>query len=462
LTRRGALLIDVAAGAWALALGAGTLAKSALDVSSEWDVFYYHLPFAARLAGVVSEDVYAFTPANDARYAGFPLLVEALQGAAWRLVGRPEAANFVAWLAVLAFVFLLRRAFRVPVVTGALSLLGVPLVATHATACYADLLPNLAVASAVLLAADAVARGGAVAPTRVAAVAVACAVAVNGRFQCAPLAALAMLALAVQGTFGGMGGTRARTALALAAATPLVFATPLRNALVHGNPVWPVQLGGFPYVEEAYRQSPPWLAGVPQPVRFAASLLELGVRPLSDPRRWTVDQWMPDEATGNRMGGFFSFYVVAQLALLAWLARGRRGAAFAGAVLAVTLVIAPLPQSHELRYYLAWMLVLVGANLALAGPRVRVLTALGFAASLAVVLATRGAYVVPSGYGVARLVADKVEPRLLDAVRDGDRVCFRREPWTMLYAAPFHRGRRHAVREGDGPSDCGPGYRFLP
>src|SRR5688572_10755000 len=100
MARRPALL-DIVAAAWAAALAIGTLAKAWTDVSSEWDVFYYHLPFAARLAGVVPEDVYAFTPANDARYDGFPLATEALQGLARRIAGRPEAANLVAWGALV-------------------------------------------------------------------------------------------------------------------------------------------------------------------------------------------------------------------------------------------------------------------------------------------------------------------------------------------------------------------------
>ena len=37
---------------------------------------------------------------------------------------------------------------------------------------------------------------------------------------------------------------------------------------------------------------------------------------MSDEHRWTVDQWMPDDSTGNRMGGFFGAYVVVNLALL--------------------------------------------------------------------------------------------------------------------------------------------------
>lgn len=51
------------------------------DVSKAWDVWYYHVPFAGRIAGIVDARSYSFGHANQARFDGFPLLGEALQGA---------------------------------------------------------------------------------------------------------------------------------------------------------------------------------------------------------------------------------------------------------------------------------------------------------------------------------------------------------------------------------------------
>src|SRR6202042_1930903 len=115
--------------------------------------------------------------------------------------------------------------------------------------------------------------------------------------------------------------------------------------------------------------SPPWLSAAPRPLRFACSLLEIGIRPLTDEHRWTVDQWMPGDSSGNRMGGFFGAYVVVNVALLAWrawaeCAREVRAAAIGFVVLSA--VVSLMPQSHELRYYLSWMIVLVALNLWLA------------------------------------------------------------------------------------------------
>ena len=123
----------------------------------------------------------------------------------------------------------------------------------------------------------------------------------------------------------------ARSSIAL----PVVFATPLANLATHGNPYYPVRMSlARPRAARAPRTPTPrrrlGSQRAPRPVRFACSLLEIGIRPLSDEHRWTVDQWMPDDSGGNRMGGFFGAYVVVNLALLVWracarsLARGAR------------------------------------------------------------------------------------------------------------------------------------------
>ncbi|MGH7284415.1 MAG: hypothetical protein ACRELY_23055 [Polyangiaceae bacterium] len=131
----------------------GSIAWSAWhDVSQAWDSGYYHLPFAARLAGIVRSDTYVFDVENQARFQGFPLLGELLQGIFWRITGRVQAANFVALLSIPLFAWALRKRFDVPVHVSLLSLLAIPLVMTHASSCYVDLPANLAASVVVLYA----------------------------------------------------------------------------------------------------------------------------------------------------------------------------------------------------------------------------------------------------------------------------------------------------------------------
>jgi hypothetical protein len=209
---------------------------------------------------------------------------------------------------------------------------------------------------------------------------------------------------------------------------------------------------------------------VPRPVRFACSLLEIGIRPYGDEHRWTVDQWMPDDSTGNRMGGFFGLYVAFNVAALAWSAfRDRsRAARAAGIGFGVfTAAVSVMPQSHELRYYLAWMVVLVALNLSLAsrrergrGPSVRSFGVVALAALAIVIGVTRGAYVLPLGSRFEALAHAKVDDQVLVGVKDGERICVRREPWNMLWASVFHPPKQYVTVEAEEPGDCG-GARLL-
>jgi hypothetical protein len=165
------------------------------------------------------------------------------------------------------------------------------------------------------------------------------------------------------------------------------------------------------------------------------------------------------------MGGFFGAYVVFHLILLGWaVGRGReRRARTAGIGFALfTVLMAHVPQSHELRYYLCWMMVLVSLNLWLIGGVPDgsgwKLPALGAACAVflgAVLAVTRGIYVYPSGMTFAELMREGLEQRVVAGIRDGEKVCLRREPYTFLYGARFHPGRRYLVQEVERPEECG-------
>jgi len=450
---------------------AGSLATALHDASLAWDSWYYHLPFAARLVGLVPASKFGFHAANEARYAGFALLGELLQGVLWRVSGRAESANLVAFASVPLFAWFLQRRWSVPFALTVLALLAVPLVQTHAPSAYVDLPGNAAVSVLVVLVIDVYAADLPVRTVDIALALFASAIAANIKPLLQPIVGLGLAALLVRVLIGARdatSGPRARRqAIAMVLAVPLILFTPLKNALLHHNPFYPIGVHalGLAGPEEPYTSSPEWLANTARPLRFACSLLELGARPFEDPHRWTVDQWMPADARGYRMGGFFGAYVVLSLAALGYrLARDRsRFARVAGLVFVVfTALVACLPQSHELRYYLAWMIVLVSLNLGLAsrggappfaiGPRsLGTLAALAF---LVVVASTRGAYIYPGGVTVAELVAARVDAATVDGIRDGERVCIRKEPFNLLWTDLFHPPRRYALQEAEQPEEC--------
>jgi hypothetical protein len=453
----------------AAVLVAAVFVASLHDVSQAWDVWYYHMPFAARLAGLVPTSAFTFHAANEARFAGFPLLAEAVQGLLWRVTGRPESANFVAFACVPLFAWFVRRRLDVPIHLTVLGILAVPLVMAHATSTYIDLPANTAAAVLVLLAIEAYAKPAPPAPHTLLLAGFAAAVAVNTKVLTQPLVLVALIALGCRALPSLLRDRAWRTLGVVVLASPVVFATPLKNLIAHRNPYFPVRFSLFgqvlPGPEEPYSFAPPWLAHAPQPVRFACSVLELGIRPFSDPRRWTVDQWMPPESTGCRLGGFFGAYVIVLLVVLAWRVLRERdrvaraaGLGFAG----LTAIVALMPQSHELRYYMVWMLVLVAVNLWLACREHATSVPLGktglgvvsLAALVIVLGVTRGAYAYPSGASFAELLREKVDAKALAETRDGERICVQREPYNLLWAAPFHPPRHYAVKEAEEEGEC--------
>lgn len=447
-----------------IVVAVGLLASMAIaachDVSKAWDVWYYHVPFAGRVAGIVDPVSYAFGRTNQARFDGFPLFAEAVQGLLWRITGRPESTNLLALAALPALAWLLRRLFAVPSQLTILALLGIPLVQVHATASYVDLPANACVTMLVLLAyRQVVAREPPSMRALLGASALAIATA-NSKFQLVPVVIVA--ALVVVTTSLRRDEKRRMRLLVIAAALPLVFATPIKNVIRHGNPVWPVEIHllgkSLPHMEGAYSSSPDWLEHAPRPVRWGASVLEVGVRPIASHGRWSIDQWTPPSDPGYRMGGFFGGYVVVNiggLLLAAFLRRSREtklALMFAGGA---SIVASVLPQSHELRYYLFWMLLLVSLNLVVWSREHG--TAVGLVALGAVAIvgwSTNGTYLYASGDSFAELVAAKVERGALERVPPGERICVSRRPWTFLYAPVFHRERRYSVQEADGPEEC--------
>ncbi|MEO8875275.1 MAG: hypothetical protein ABI461_06800, partial [Polyangiaceae bacterium] len=345
-----------------------------------------------------------------------------------------------------------------------IALFAIPLVQTHATSCYVDLPANAAASVVVLMAIEAATTTREISMRALALVCTCAAIAANMKALLHVILILALLVIAWR-----LFQRRARKHLiVLALALPLIFATPLKNLALHHNPYFPLQLtiAGhvFAGVEAPYSSSPPWLTNAPRPVRFVCSLLEIGIRPVTDERRWTVDQWMPD-SSGSRMGGFFGAYVALNLLLLAWKAvRDREGIARRASVafLAFTVVVSLMPQSHELRYYLSWMMVLVALNAWLvcrADPaKIRLDRAIygtfATAALLFVVAVTRAGYVLPSGSSLAQLLDKKIDGRAIAVVPDGARVCVDRAPWSLYYAAPFHPPHHYVVQEAETSADC--------
>jgi len=134
-------------------------------------------------------------------------------------------------------------------------------------------------------------------------------------------------------------------------------------------------------------------------------------------------------------------------------------------------VTAFLPASHELRYYVYWMLCFVAINLILVrhGLRgderfnIRLVFLAGAASCLAfVILSSGGSYVIRTGETPERLVEGLGITNKLSSMnlREGETVCVAgKEPLTFLYAPIFNpelaSQTHYAVVDESTPSECG-------
>jgi uncharacterized membrane protein (GlpM family) len=468
-----------------------------------YDSVAYHLPFAARLAGICDENCFQMSEYLEAAYDGFPKLIHLLQGLVWRITGRAQSVDLVNLAAIGAFCVFLRQGFGVPAVWTFCALIAVPLVQIHATSAYVDLPVNCAAAMAIM-SVFACARD----PQRfgwpaLAVLFASLAVAANGKPQMigvvVPIAGVfAVLAFYLLATGRAVGPFAPRRAagwlglsVVLMVAALVSAATLIGNALEYGNPVYPIRISffgvtfdgpidgthiGSDSLHDAWQP-------VPSPLRWVASVLEFGAHSYRAVP-WTYDQgYCPDMLAWRdcggpagygfgtvvesfRMGGYFVGYVLALLVFLGWSIAAqpqRLRRLYVSAFAGTTLLAALLPRSHELRYYMFWMLVLVGLCLAAAfdrepaheGNRIRpdpvpLLGGIVLVALSAVLLMTQARYVWPAGDTLEsvidtlriRPVVERFPERAVVCAGDADWA-----PFTFLFAQPFHAGRVYSLRD---------------
>ena len=135
---------------------------------------------------------------------------------------------------------------------------------------------------------------------------------------------------------------------------------------------------------------------------------------------------------------FFGWYVIFNLVLLGYLFVRYRGRLTSTAIIVVAImstITAFAPQSHELRYYLYWMISLVSLNLYMVtaieklSPRKRQLLNtrnLGLICLifLSVVIAkTNFVYIKPNFYTLEKHLRYVVNPNILKKIKPGEKVC---------------------------------------
>ncbi len=465
--------------------------KAVIEVRTDFDSWWYHLPWAANLWGIVTTDHYIWSDHLQDRFSGFPLLVEFLQGFFWYLTGRPEGANLVCLLSLILYLIFLRSYFRIPIYLSSIALLAIPLVQTHATSTYVDLPANLALSILFLMTYRLYINDNLVRPRDLLLMFGAAVFAAHAKFQAIPFVFILggpILYKVIWVQYRETckeGNDYTRLSGRLFAALfvgLLVFAVPVKNIILYKNPFYPFKFEvvgitlnhtqAFTEKEEDTSQATKWVQ----------SVLELKSLPWNDPRRWTVDQANRRIEEIHRMGGFFGLYVVFHIGLLAYLCYrlGGREPWFAAAAITLAgLVNSVMPNSHLLRYYMFWMISLVSLNLFLIYRLDRSIVSSKWinrksvagvvvVALMFVIWVNKGWYVRPRLATLTHLnsfenlVDENVKPKVLAHINDGDKVCLPQNfrPWAFLYTSLFHGSKNYVIKQFKEPNEC-TGFRIF-
>ena len=450
--------------------------RAARTADPNWDTLAYHWPFAARAAGLCDIHCFLMPFSYEGRYAGFPKLWHAIQGLLWNATGSPAFADLLNIAMVAVVCLYLNRRFAVPLAWSWLAFIAIPEVQIQLTASYIDLPLNVAITLALMVVLRMI--GAPLADQRfdVATALLALGLAAGSKLQLVPVCLLiwAVIAALACARPASVGFTRrSTTLLVLGLAGALVILPKLMlNAYEFGNPFYPIAITFGPIRlpgPEAMMQLASlsdWWVTSPSPVRWLASVLEFDAfRGRSLP--WTLGQGgVLQSSPSFRMGGYFGTYVLGSLAILWWSTRTTPKRAWVVAfVLAMSVVCAWMPLSHELRYYMFWMITLVSTMLALGHSPMfaraeqavqrRVAHALVAVAATSVILMTGGAYVRTEGPTMAELIG--ATESVVASVPDGGTLCIlNRHRMAFLYSALFHPSRHYRTQAlwSDEPAEC--------
>lgn len=113
-----------------------------MNIDPSWDSQEYHLPFAARLAGIFTKGEYKMRPMVEGYYDGIAKLAEFFQGVLWRVTGLPGASNLVGLISLVILIEVSSYLFTIPLWQLTLFYLSIPLVLRHSYSSYVDLAAN--------------------------------------------------------------------------------------------------------------------------------------------------------------------------------------------------------------------------------------------------------------------------------------------------------------------------------
>jgi len=459
--------------AFAVAAGATLRNLFCLDLSN--DTWEYHLPFAARLWGIVPKQMFELPDFHERCYNGFPLLLELLQGSVWSLFHNVHAVGLVNIVLIAGFIIFLRFYLSIPYCIAIISLFAVPMFQIHSTSWYIDLPANLFASVFVLMSFLLFTRPGFLNKKNIALMLAAATCATNTKFQTVPVVGLFLIASSARIIYlktktaptnrakWKIGGFVAVILLVL---MPVIFFTEAKNVLLYHHPFYPMNTKDPEILMNIQVNIPPDLRNAPMPVKWFHSVFETRTKP----GHWTLgaDGGGPG-SYDFRVGGYFGAYVVFQLLVFAWICfkkRRRETAVAFGFMATLTALTAFLPQANELRYYQYWIICLISFNaffiyrLSAAGELKpafqKSYAATCWAVLVFVLIATRGEFIKPEYRSFKDIMRNfQSKSWLRQFIQPGDNVCFYRHNWNSFFlASKFNPPKQYSIKAAFSPDEC--------
>ncbi|GBF82287.1 hypothetical protein [Aphanothece sacrum] len=439
------------------------------------DGYMYHLPFAARIWGIISPEQYTFEDYTEHRFLGFPLLANALQGFFWKIFQRPEATNLVCFSSLIILITYLTNSLKIPFYLATISLLAIPMVHMHAARSYIDLPGNVCVSILILTTYLLYINKISFNNKTLLIIFLSAASAANIKFQLIPVVFIILCFIFPQiiskywkpDGNAKTGLIRLIKVLSISfLATLVIFVTPIRNILVYHNPFYPVKIEIAGHIFN-HNEAPPDfmhanLRKLPPTLRWAKSVLEINAFDKRRPWPWTLAMdfisW-DEEAFG--IGGYFGGYVIFNLLLfiyLCWKIHNHESKIAIFLMVIMTGLTSIMPQSYELRYYMYWMIVFVSLNAYLISQHLNyfsenklinsqnfALVATGF--MLVFILQTDKFFTIPKFEPLSRYIQGNVQTEILDKIKDGEKVCLvGKTPHSFFYSSYFHPSRNYSLK----------------
>ncbi len=304
-------IIDVILSLIALTIATSIFLKAFFDMDTNYDVGWYHLPFAARIWGIIPADSFTSGDKVEYRYLGFPLLAHFFQGLLWKLTGRIQAANLVGYFSLAIYIFFLRTYFTIPWYISTLALFTIPAVLTHAPTSFVDLPGNIGVSVTIMMLYRFFQHSKFPTKGELFVAFLGAAAAANIKPQLQPLVFILYLAAFMRLIWLYFQYSKPKerrlwvTGSLAAVASILIFATPIKNVALYGNPLYPIKIEVAGIVLN-HEMTPQTYSEGNRPQKWLRSILEINTP------EWSADQFNRDEDEKllDRAGGFFGAYVI--------------------------------------------------------------------------------------------------------------------------------------------------------